>query len=153
MAHFILVFSYVGHFSCVIFFMMCSVSLSFPAYLVLSCLVRETKDYVIFSYFRNLVAKSDQKPKTKYGMNETSVSVVRVLCYVFVDCLLCCKVIHVLTLIGPYKYLVRIVCYHLEGFWGSIIKIVHFFAKIGLIFQFCAWKGHTYLFGKNVKNP
>ena len=28
------------------------------------------KDYVIFSYFRNFVAKSDQKPKTKNGMNE-----------------------------------------------------------------------------------
>ena len=29
------------------------------------------KNYVIFSYFHNFVAKSDQKPKTKNGMNET----------------------------------------------------------------------------------
>ena len=29
------------------------------------------KDYVIFSYFRNFIAKSDQKPKTKTKMNET----------------------------------------------------------------------------------
>jgi len=29
------------------------------------------KDYIIFSYFRNFVAKSDQKPKTKNGTNET----------------------------------------------------------------------------------
>ena len=28
------------------------------------------KDYVIFLYFHNFVAKSDQKPKTKSGMNE-----------------------------------------------------------------------------------
>ena len=31
------------------------------------------KDYVIFLYFRNFVDKSDQKPKTKNGMNETTV--------------------------------------------------------------------------------
>ena len=31
------------------------------------------KDYIIFSYFRNFVAKSDQKPKTKNGMNETFI--------------------------------------------------------------------------------
>ena len=36
-----------------------------------------TKDYVIFSYFRNFVTKSDQKPKTKNGMNETLVSIAR----------------------------------------------------------------------------
>ena len=29
------------------------------------------KDYVIFLYFWNFIAKSDQKPKTKNGMNET----------------------------------------------------------------------------------
>jgi hypothetical protein len=29
------------------------------------------KDYVIFSYFRNFVAKSDHKRKTKNEMNET----------------------------------------------------------------------------------
>jgi hypothetical protein len=29
------------------------------------------KDYVIFSYFCNFIAKSDQKPKTKNGMNKT----------------------------------------------------------------------------------
>jgi hypothetical protein len=29
------------------------------------------KDFVIF--FRNFIAKSDQKPKTKNGMNETNV--------------------------------------------------------------------------------
>jgi hypothetical protein len=31
------------------------------------------KYYVIFSHFRNFVAKSDQKPKTKNGVNETFV--------------------------------------------------------------------------------
>ena len=29
------------------------------------------KYYVIFSYLRNFIAKSDKKPKTKNGMNET----------------------------------------------------------------------------------
>ena len=29
------------------------------------------KDYIIFSYFNNFVTKSDQKPKTKNGRNET----------------------------------------------------------------------------------
>jgi hypothetical protein len=29
------------------------------------------KDYVIVLYFRNFVAKSDQKPKKKNGMKET----------------------------------------------------------------------------------
>ena len=31
------------------------------------------KDYIIFSYFRNFIAKSDQKPKPKNGMNETQI--------------------------------------------------------------------------------
>ena len=31
------------------------------------------KDYVIFSYFHNFIAKSDQEPKTKNGMNETNI--------------------------------------------------------------------------------
>ena len=30
-----------------------------------------SKDYIIFSYFCNFIAKSDQKPKTKNGINET----------------------------------------------------------------------------------
>ena len=43
---------------------------------VFSCLAHLTlqnvnKDYVIFSYFGNFVTKSDQKLKTKNGMNET----------------------------------------------------------------------------------
>ena len=47
---------YFGHFSCMIFF-----SVSFRlAYLALQIV---NKDYVIFSYFRNFVTKSDQKPK------------------------------------------------------------------------------------------
>ena len=29
------------------------------------------KDYITFSYFRNFIAKSDKKPKTKNGMNAT----------------------------------------------------------------------------------
>jgi hypothetical protein len=33
------------------------------------------KDYIIFSYLCNFVAKSDQKPKTKNRINETSVGV------------------------------------------------------------------------------
>ena len=44
---------YFGHFSCVIFF---------PVFSHLA-LQDVNKDYVIFSYFCNLVAKSDQKPK------------------------------------------------------------------------------------------
>jgi hypothetical protein len=31
------------------------------------------KDYIIFSYFRNFVAKTDQKPKTKNEMNKTNI--------------------------------------------------------------------------------
>jgi hypothetical protein len=30
------------------------------------------KDYIIFMFFCNFVAKSDQKPNTKNGMNETN---------------------------------------------------------------------------------
>ena len=32
------------------------------------------KDYIIFSYFHNFVTKSDRKPRTKKGMNETDGS-------------------------------------------------------------------------------
>ena len=32
------------------------------------------KDYIIFSYFSNMVARSDQKPKTKNGISETFIS-------------------------------------------------------------------------------
>ena len=49
---------YFGHFSCVIFFPF------FPS--CPSCLA-ECKQ--IFLYFRNFITKSDQKPKTKNGMN------------------------------------------------------------------------------------
>ena len=35
------------------------------------------KDYVIFSYFHNFIAKSDKKPKTKNGMNETNMVICR----------------------------------------------------------------------------
>ena len=31
------------------------------------------KDFVIFLYFHNFIPKSDQKPKTKNGMNETLI--------------------------------------------------------------------------------
>ena len=44
-------------------------TLNFP--LARLALQNENKDYVIFSYFRNFVAKSDQKQKKKNGMNET----------------------------------------------------------------------------------
>ena len=52
----IFVFPYFGHFSCVILFMFffCLAHLS---------LQNVNKDYIIFSYFHNFVAKSDQKPK------------------------------------------------------------------------------------------
>ena len=56
----IFVFSHFGHFNCVIFFRF------FP-----SCLENVNKDYVKFSYFYNFIDKSDQKPKTQNGMNET----------------------------------------------------------------------------------
>ena len=59
------------HFSCVIFFTMCSGFFFCLAHLALQ---NVNKDYVIFSYFRNFVAKSDKKPKTKNGMNETKIS-------------------------------------------------------------------------------
>ena len=57
-------FWYFGHFSCVIFF---------PFFFCLAHLALQNvnKDYITFSYFRNFVPKSDQKPKTKNGMNET----------------------------------------------------------------------------------
>ena len=42
-----------------------------PAHLALQ---NVNKDYIIFSYFHNFVAKSDKKPKTKNGMNKTLVS-------------------------------------------------------------------------------
>ena len=32
------------------------------------------KDYVVFLYFRNFVAKSDKKQETKNGMNETTMA-------------------------------------------------------------------------------
>ena len=59
-------FWYFGHLSCVIFF---------PVFFRLTHLALQNvnKYYVIFSYFHNFIAKSDQKPKTKYGMNETIV--------------------------------------------------------------------------------
>jgi len=44
----------------------------FPVFFHLA-LQNVNKDYVIFLYFRNFVAKSDQKPKTKNGMNETKM--------------------------------------------------------------------------------
>jgi len=52
------VFWYFVHFSCVIFF---------PVFFHLAHLALQNvnNDYVIFLYFRNLIAKSDQKPNTK----------------------------------------------------------------------------------------
>jgi len=57
-------FWYFGHFSCVIFF---------PLFFRLAHLALQNanKDYVIVLYFSNFVAKSDQKPKMKNGMNIT----------------------------------------------------------------------------------
>jgi len=45
----------------------------FPVFfrLVHLALQNVNKGYLIFSFFRNIIAKSDQKPKTKNGMNET----------------------------------------------------------------------------------
>ena len=51
-------FWYYGQFSCVIFFS-------------ISILQNVNKDYLIFLYFRNFVAKSNQKPEKKNGTNET----------------------------------------------------------------------------------
>ena len=53
-------FWYFGHFSCMIIFL-------FFSRLAHLALQNVNKDYVIFSYFRNFIAKSDQKPKTKMG--------------------------------------------------------------------------------------
>lgn len=65
----IFVFSYFGHFSCMIFF---------PVFFRLAHLALQNvnKDYIIFSYFHNLGAKSDQKPKTKNGINKTIVKFI-----------------------------------------------------------------------------
>ena len=60
-------FWYFGHFSHVIFFLV----FFRLAHLALQ---NVNKDYGIFSYFRNFVGKSDQKPKTKNGMNKTFMS-------------------------------------------------------------------------------
>ena len=57
-------FWYFGHFSFVIFFLFFSVLPIVPCKKV-------NIDYVIFLYFRNFVDKSDQKPKTNNGMNDT----------------------------------------------------------------------------------
>ena len=56
-------FWYFGHFSWVIIF---------PVFFCLAHLALQNvnKDYVIFLYFRNFVAKSDQKPKRKMGWTE-----------------------------------------------------------------------------------
>ena len=67
------VFWYFDHFSCVIFFPF------FPRLAHLA-LQKVNKNYVIFSYFHNFIAKSDQKPKTKNGMNETFVYMVNDQC-------------------------------------------------------------------------
>ena len=57
-------FWYFGLFSCVVFFLVffCLANLTLP---------NVNKDYLLFLYFLNFVAKCDQKPKTKNGMNET----------------------------------------------------------------------------------
>ena len=47
---------------------------SFHFFSVLPILQNVNKDYVIFLYFLNFVAKSDQKPNTKNGMNKTNVT-------------------------------------------------------------------------------
>ena len=59
-------FWYFGRFSCTIFFLV---------FFRLTHLALQTvnKDYVIFLYFRNFTAKSDQEPKMKNGMNETFI--------------------------------------------------------------------------------
>ena len=56
-------FWYFGHFSCVIFF---PFFLSCP-----SCLAKCKQSLHKIFVFCNFVAQTDQKPKTKFGMNET----------------------------------------------------------------------------------
>jgi hypothetical protein len=48
----------------------------FPVFFRLAHLALQNvnKDCAIFLYFRNFVAKSDQKPKTKKGMNEKQLT-------------------------------------------------------------------------------
>ena len=62
-------FWYFAHISCVIFF---------PFFFRLTHLALQNinKDYVILSYYRNFVAKSDRKPKTKNGMNKTFIDLL-----------------------------------------------------------------------------
>ena len=66
----IFVFWYFGHFSCEIFL---------PGFFCLAHLALQNvnKDYEIFSYFCNFIDKSDQKPKTKNGINETLLFVAK----------------------------------------------------------------------------
>ena len=61
-------FWYFGHFICMIFFPFFLLALHFALHLALQ---NVNKDYVIFSYFCNFVAKSDQKPKAKNEINIT----------------------------------------------------------------------------------
>ena len=65
-------------FSCVIFF-------SFFC-LAHFALQNVNKDYVIFLCFCNFITKSDQKPKTKNGMNETVVTKFVKICNELVLC-------------------------------------------------------------------
>ena len=76
--------------------------------------------------------------------NSLWVSLVRVLCYVFVDCLLCCKVIHVFDPNRPVQVFGQNCMLSSWRLLGEHQQNRAFFAKIGLIFRFCAWKGHTY---------
>ena len=48
----------------------------FPGFFHLAHLALQNinNDYVIFLYFRKFIAKSDQKPKTKNGMNKHLIS-------------------------------------------------------------------------------
>ena len=74
--------SFIRHFRLLVFSILVTLVVWFSFRFFLSCpflLQNVNKDYVIFLYFHNFVAKSDQKPKMKNGMNETFVMIWLVL--------------------------------------------------------------------------
>jgi len=81
------------------------------------------KDYIIFSHFRNFVAKSDQKPKTKNGMNETKVK-MQTLLFFFLQ--------------NHYGRNFQILTKNYEGLFSSKTSKIH--ASIWSRNSFIGWK-------------
>ena len=91
-------FWYFDHISCVIFILVFSV---LP-------LQNENKDYIMFLNFRNFVAKSDQKPKSKNGMNETYNTKMEVIGFQQITN----QILH--TLLPSLIFIAAIICHNDE---------------------------------------